>query len=305
MPRRGLQPHRPLLRRRDQRHRRLGSLRLLLRDRVLPPPPRTARNAAGGDLTGAAPRPRLPRRSGCRHRPPQGPLAEGGPGVRRSERRAAVRRWLDAGLVAVDPELLTASALSPRSGAAVTVIAIGKAAPGMCRGAVRALGQVAGVCVTNAPAPVPEGIELFIGDHPLPGERSLAAGRRVLEVARAARGRCIALISGGGSALCELPVPGIGLELLQRAGAALLDGGASIEEINLVRSHLSAIKGGGLARAVSGDLETWVISDVGPAGPEVVASGPTIPRPRNPERVLEILDVYGIPLSFEERAAIA
>jgi hydroxypyruvate reductase len=225
--------------------------------------------------------------------------------MNRSDRRTAVRRWLDAGLAAVDPELLTASALTPRSEAAVTVIAIGKAAPGMCRGAVRALGPVTGVCVTNAPAPVPEGIELFIGDHPLPRERSLAAGRRVLEVARAARGRCIALISGGGSALCELPVPGIGLELLQRAGAALLDGGASIEEINLVRSHLSAIKGGGLARAVSGALETWVISDVGPAGPEVVASGPTIPRPRNPERVLEILDVYGIPLSPEERAAIA
>lgn len=225
--------------------------------------------------------------------------------MNRQERRVALRRWLDHTLTAIDPETLAAKALHPGGPDPITVIAIGKAAPGMCRGAVRALGAVTGVCVTNAPADVPEGIELLIGDHPLPGERSLAAGRRVLEVAAAATGRCVVLVSGGGSALCEHPTPGIDLDLLRRAGEALLDGGASIEDINLVRSHLSAIKGGGLARAVPGELETYVISDVGPAGPEVVASGPTIPWPRNPQRVLELLDAYGVTLTADQRAAIA
>ena len=221
------------------------------------------------------------------------------------QRRSALRRWLDRALGVIDPETLVAQALHPGGPDPVTVIAIGKAAPGMCRGAAQALGSITGVSVTNAAAEVPEGIELLIGDHPLPGGRSLAAGRRVLEVAKAATGRCVVLISGGGSALCEHPVPGVDLDLLRRAGEALLDGGASIEDINLVRSHLSAIKGGGLARVVPGELETYVISDVGPAGPEVVASGPTIPRPHNPQRALELLDAYGVEVNPDQRAAIA
>jgi len=84
----------------------------------------------------------------------------------------------------------------------------------------------------------------------------------------------------------------------------LLDGGASIEETNLVRQHLSAIKCGGVARAVPGHLETYLISDVGGAGPGLVASGPTIPTARNPAAAIVVMKRFGIPIPAAVRSAI-
>ncbi|MFV1962330.1 MAG: glycerate kinase [Acidimicrobiia bacterium] len=212
------------------------------------------------------------------------------------DKRVALERWLDIAVAAVDPEALTADALSDSEDGPTVIIAIGKAAAGMCRGAHRALGPVSGVCVTNAPGTVPDGIDLLIGDHPIPGDASFEAGKRVLEVARAVSSRCVALISGGGSALCEQPVPGVDQSYLQEVNALLLDGGASIEETNLVRRHLSAIKCGGVARAVRGPLETYVVSDVGGAEPGVVASGPTIPTSADPTAVKALMRQFGIPI---------
>lgn len=177
-----------------------------------------------------------------------------------------------------------------------TVIAIGKAAGAMCWGAHDALGDIDGVCVTSHDTPVPDGVELIVGDHPVPGEASLAAGNRALQVAPSAR---IALISGGGSALCEVPVEGVDLDFLATATRSLLHGGASIDQLNLVRGHLSKIKFGGL-----GPLTTYVLSDVSGEPPGVVSSGPTIPAAHDPDRALSLLERFGVSVPAEVRSAI-
>jgi len=208
--------------------------------------------------------------------------------------RDLVETWLRAGLVAVDAEKLTEDAISGFSTA--TVIAIGKAAPAMCRGAAAVIGAIDGLCVANHEAPVPPSVELVLGDHPVPGPASFAAGEKALAMAPHAN---LALISGGGSALCEWPRPGIDPEFLATANRALVACGVSIEEMNLVRGHLSAIKRGGL-----GPLPTYLLSDVGGFPPAVVSSGPTFPGPHEPERVIEILHSIGLSPSHQVMAAI-
>jgi len=214
-----------------------------------------------------------------------------------------MRTWLGACLDAIEPRSLTRDSVKPEGGPA-TILAIGKAAIAMCWGAQDSLGSVTGICVAPDPGPVPSGIELVIGDHPIPGEKSLRAGRRVLEVAAGIDGRCIALISGGGSSLCEYPRPGIDLSCLRDVYRALIESAIPIDELNLVRTHLSSIKGGGLSRVVNGPIETYLISDVAGLGPGVVASGPTIPAPPEPDRAEEILRRVGIELYPGIRDAI-
>lgn len=208
-----------------------------------------------------------------------------------SETRTQIKRWLQAAVNAVDPDDLTRSAVT---GPPATLIAIGKAAAGMCRGAAEALGSVTGVCVTDRIDHVPPGIDLLVGDHPVPGPGSLLAGERVLETARSAPGRIIALMSGGGSALCEVPRRDIDFTFIQHANQVLLRSGASIEETNLVRGHLSAVKCGGLARAAGRPVETLVISDVAGAGANVVASGPTIQMAFDPSGARQVLEQHGV-----------
>ena len=210
--------------------------------------------------------------------------------------RAAMRTLLDAALEAVDPERLTLDALAGSGDGSVTLIAIGKAAPGMCRGAAQAVSVLHGLCVTNATAPVPPGVELLLGDHPVPAEASFEAGRRVLQTARIARGRTIALISGGGSALCEHPIEGLSESFVRTVHRALVRAGASIAETNLVRRHLSAIKGGGLAAVTPVPIETYAISDVCGADPSVIASGPTVPKEPDLESALGVMSDHGIEL---------
>ena len=91
-------------------------------------------------------------------------------------------------------------------------------------GAADAWGTVSGVCVADAPAEVPPGVELLVGDHPIPGPASFEAGRRVLEVARESP-RTVALVSGGGSALCEHPLPGVPRDFLAGVTHDLAVGG--------------------------------------------------------------------------------
>lgn len=202
-------------------------------------------------------------------------------------RRQTILRWLMAGLDAVDPERLTHDALQGRTGP-MTVLAIGKAGAGMCRGAAAAVGHVDGLVVTSHHDMVPESVELRVGDHPFPGEASLQAGLRAMEEATRAD---VALISGGGSSLCEVPAEGMTLAFVADVYRKLLDAGTGISDVNLVRSHLSRIKGGGL-----GHLPTYVLSDVGGAGPEVVSSGPTIGIAPDPDRALRLMREVGIPV---------
>ncbi|HEY6627407.1 MAG TPA: DUF4147 domain-containing protein [Acidimicrobiia bacterium] len=207
-------------------------------------------------------------------------------------RRTEVVGWLERGLLAVDPERLTREALddSNQQRPAV-IIAIGKAAPAMARGAAECLEVIGGVCVSDHSEAVPPMIRAMAGNHPLPGAASFEAGKAVVDcvVNAPADARLLALVSGGGSAVCESPRPGISADYLSMATGALLKGGASIGALNLVRRHLSSIKCGGLARAAGRPIETLVLSDVAGADPAIVASGPTIPTASDPAGAREVL----------------
>ncbi|HEM47106.1 MAG TPA: glycerate kinase, partial [Alphaproteobacteria bacterium] len=148
-------------------------------------------------------------------------------------------------------------------------------------------------------------IEIVEAAHPVPDEKGLAAARRILELVRGL-GRddlVLALISGGGSALLSLPARGLSLDDKQAVSRALLRCGATISEMNCVRKHLSAIKGGRLAVAASpARIVTLLISDVPGDDPGVIASGPTVPDPTSFADARAILRKYGI---SEPRSVVA
>jgi glycerate 2-kinase len=223
------------------------------------------------------------------------------------ESRRRVLAWLEEGLDAVEPQRLTAAALGDRTPARTAVIAIGKAAPAMARGANSVLDVATGVCVSDHPEAMPDKMTLLVGDHPIPGPASLEAGAAVLEAVAAVPSSMdiIALVSGGGSALCEAPRDGVPAEFLSEVTRRLISRGAPIEDMNLVRAHLSAIKCGGVARAAGRPIDTYVISDVAGAGPGVVASGPTIPGPHDPEAAAAIMKRLAIDIPAGARAAMS
>ncbi|HLF43843.1 MAG TPA: DUF4147 domain-containing protein [Acidimicrobiia bacterium] len=207
-------------------------------------------------------------------------------------RRALVLAWLEAALGAVDPERLTSETLRDAEPRRPTVlIALGKAAPAMARGAVASIDVIGGICVSDHLEPVPPMLRAMVGDHPVPGRASLEAGAAAIQTVVTAPpdARLVGLISGGGSAVCESPRPGVTAEYLNTVTTALLKGGAGIEELNLVRRHLSSIKCGGLARAAGRAIDTLVLSDVAGADPAIVASGPTIPAPADPEGARDVM----------------
>jgi hydroxypyruvate reductase len=201
-------------------------------------------------------------------------------------------------LEAVDPERAVRVAAAGIEGP-VWVAALGKAAPAMARGACSALGErvVAGVAVSTHPAPVPRPIELLIGSHPLPGPASVTAGRALLDLARTVppEGHLLVLVSGGGSAVAEVPPTGVPVERLATVTGRLLEAGAPITEINLVRRHLSNLKNGGLLRATwAGEVTTLILSDVVDGPPSTVASGPTLPDETSLGDALATLDRYNL-----------
>lgn len=212
------------------------------------------------------------------------------------DRRGRILQWLEAGLAAVEPERLTAQALTGQAGIETVVIAIGKAAPAMARGAASVLDVVGGVCVSDHEEPTADRLTSIVGDHPVPGPASLEAAAAVLDTVRKTppSTRIIALISGGGSALCETPRDGVSAGFLSTVNRRLIAGGADIEEINLVRAHLSAIKCGGVSRAAGRPIDTYVISDVAGADPGIVASGPTVPGARDPGAAEAIMRRFSI-----------
>lgn len=133
--------------------------------------------------------------------------------------------------------------------------------------------------------------------HPVPDARGVAATQQIVELLTQATERdlVIALISGGGSALLTQPVAGVSLGDLQQLTGMLLRSGASINEINTLRKHLDAVKGGGLARfAYPAQLATLILSDVVGSPLDVIASGPTVADPTTFGDALEILQRYKI-----------
>ncbi|GAB3425949.1 glycerate kinase [Massilia solisilvae] len=203
---------------------------------------------------------------------------------------------------AVDPLELVARHLPPPPKGRTVVIGAGKAAARMAQGVERHWqGELSGLVVTRYGHGAPtEHIEVLEAGHPVPDAASAKAAERMLaQVAGlGADDLVICLISGGGSALLSMPAPGITADEKRALNQQLLKSGAPIGEMNCVRRHLSAIKGGRLALACApARVVTLVVSDVPGDDPAVVASGPTVPDGSTAHDALAILHKYGIAVS--------
>ena len=198
------------------------------------------------------------------------------------------RAALAAGVAAVEPRRLVREHLRAhpgliRSDAPVHVVAVGKAGVTMARGAIDVLGpgRTSGLVVVPeevASTAVPiEGFDVMGAGHPLPTSGGLRAATAVRDVVASlgAEDVLLLLVSGGGSALLTLPVEDVSLGDLQATTQLLLEGGASIRELNAVRKHLEMLKGGQLARlAAPAEVVALVLSDVVGDPLDVIASGP-------------------------------
>jgi len=194
---------------------------------------------------------------------------------------STLRRLFDAAVAAADPALCVPAHLPKPPKGRTVVIGAGKASAAMARAVEDHWpGEVSGLVVTRYGCAVPcERIEIVEAAHPVPDANGLQAAGRILELA-ASLGPddlMLCLISGGGSALLSLPAVGLTFEDKQAVNEALLRSGAAIGDMNCVRKHLSAIKGGRLAQAASpAHVVSLLISDVPGDDPAVIASGPTV-----------------------------
>jgi len=213
--------------------------------------------------------------------------------------REILRCLFDAAIAAADPALCVPPHLPPDDGGRLIVIGAGKASAAMARAVEdHWSGPLDGLVVTRYGHGVPcERIEIVEAAHPVPDAAGEAAAARILGKISGltATDRVLALISGGGSALLAAPAAGVTLAEKRALTAALLRSGASIGEINCVRKHLSAIKGGRLAAAAyPASVLTLAISDVPGDDPAVIASGPTVGDPSSCADALRVLDAYAI-----------
>lgn len=191
----------------------------------------------------------------------------------------------------------------------LVVIGAGKASAAMAQAVERHWsGPLSGLVVTRYGYAVPcERIEIVEAAHPVPDAAGLQAAQRVLQLVQGLRADDIVLclISGGGSALLPLPIDGLTLAHKQAVNRALLASGATIGEMNCVRRHLSAIKGGRLAAACHpARVITLLLSDVPGDNPMDIASGPTVADPTTCEDALAIVRRYGIDLPAPVREVL-
>lgn len=234
------------------------------------------------------------------------------------ERRQHILPVLEAALDAVDPVQATRQALQRederlRVGDTiynlarfrqVYLIGFGKAAVPMARAVAETLGPrlTEGMLVTKyghvAQADsLPPQVTVMEAGHPVPDEAGTQAAQRVARLAQQASADdlVLCLISGGGSALLTLPAEGLTLADLQETTAALLRCGATIDEINTLRKHLSQVKGGQLARlAAPATLVSLVLSDVVGSPLDVIASGPTVPDSSTWADARAVVRKYGL-----------
>ena len=214
--------------------------------------------------------------------------------------RAELRALFDAAVAAADPRKVLASHLPPRPEGRCIVVGCGKSAAVMAAALEDAWSDVPlqGTVVTRYGHTVrTRHIEVIEASHPVPDANSERGARRLLERVRGLGpdDLVLALISGGGSALCAAPAEGLTLADKQAINRALLACGANISEMNCVRKHLSAIKGGRLAAAARpARVVTLAISDVPGDDPAVIASGPTVPDPTTFADARAIVARYGI-----------
>jgi len=228
--------------------------------------------------------------------------------------RTMLTDYFAAAIAAASPRLVLPPALPKDWVKGKTIVlAYGKAAAEMALVAAETLdGPVTGLAVTRHGHGVDLShtkIELIEARHPVPDDYSLQAGTKMLELAATAGpdDRVLFLASGGGSALLCAPADGISLAEKQAMTDALVRSGAPIQDINLVRRHLSRVKGGRLgavAGARGAELLTYVISDVAGDDPALVASGPSIASNFYPEGALSVLLKAGVEVPEHVRSAI-
>jgi hydroxypyruvate reductase len=213
--------------------------------------------------------------------------------------RDLLRAMLDAAIAAALPERIVPPHLpSPPKGRTI-VLGAGKASAAMAKAVEEHWpGPLEGLVVTRYGHAVPcTRIEIVEAAHPVPDAAGRAAAERILRLAQAAGpdDLVLCLISGGGSALLALPAPGLTLEDKQAVNKALLASGADIGQMNVVRKHLSLIKGGRLAAAAHpARMVSLLISDVPGDDPSAIASGPTVPDPSTFADARAVLARYGI-----------
>jgi len=230
--------------------------------------------------------------------------------------RAFLRALYDAAVSRALPAENTARFLPPPPKGRTVVLGAGKAGGAMAA-AVDALwpkdAPLSGLVVTrydHVPAAYrakPGRIDVVEAAHPVPDEAGRRAAQRIAELAQGLTkdDLVLCLISGGGSALLAMPAAGITLEEKQAVNKALLKSGAAIDEMNCVRKHLSAIKGGRLAALCApAQVVTLLISDVPGDAPEVIASGPTVADSTSCADALGILQRYAIEIPPAARASL-
>jgi glycerate 2-kinase len=225
--------------------------------------------------------------------------------------RAALRTIFDAAVAAADPRLTLAAHLPEKPRGRCIVVGAGKASALMAAALETAWPDVplSGLVVTRYGHAVPTArITIMQSAHPVPDANSEIAARRILAAVAGltADDLVIALISGGGSALMALPAEGLTLGDKQAVNRALLASGAAIGEMNAVRKHLSAIKGGRLAAAAwPARVVTLAISDVPGDDLGTIASGPTVPDATTQAEVAAIIARTGITISPAVAAVLA
>lgn len=213
--------------------------------------------------------------------------------------RSLLRKMFDAAIAAAQPAICVPPHLPPQPKGRLVVIGAGKASAAMAK-AVEAHwpGPLSGLVVTRYGHAVPcQNIEVVEAAHPVPDAAGEAAAIRMMKLVQdlTKDDLVLCLMSGGGSSLLPMAFPGLTLADKQEINRSLLDSGASIGEMNCVRRHLSAIKGGRLAAACyPAKVLNLLLSDVPGDDPINIASGPTVPDPTTCEDALNILDRYGI-----------
>ena len=218
--------------------------------------------------------------------------------------RADLIALLEAAVERAQPAVCLPALFPPPPEGRIIVIACGKAAAGMARVAEQhyapaiAAGRYEALAVTRHGYGVPlEHTEIIEAGHPVPDAGSVRGAEAALQRAGAAGADdlVLVLLSGGASAICAAPVPGLTLADKQELTQSLLRSGATISQINCVRKHLSRFKGGRLAAAATpARVLTLAISDVSGDAPDAIGSGPTAPDPTTLTQAGAILADAGI-----------
>ena len=220
-----------------------------------------------------------------------------------------LKAMFQAGVDAALPSLCVPPHLPPKPKGRTVIIGAGKASGAMAKALEDAWdGPLEGLVVTRYGYRVPtERLEVVEAAHPVPDAAGQDAARRIRRLVQGLTkdDLVLCLISGGGSALLALPAEGVTLEDKQAVNKALLKSGATITEMNTVRKHLSAIKGGRLAAAASpAKVVALMISDVPGDDPSIIASGPTVPDPSTNQDALGIIAKYAIDVPASVRRCL-